>query len=72
MGNVRTESNRHANLVLSAVGPDDARERAASQADQGSQRLTHGAEIGAGLGEQRLPIGNDVEKAGQQTARGFR
>ena len=34
--------------------------------------LPHRAAIGTGLGEQRLPIGNDLEKAGQQAAWAFR
>ena len=58
--------------MRAAVGPYDARQGVASQADQGAQRLPHGTEIGAGLRKGGFPIGNDSEKAGQQAARAFR
>src|SRR5258708_1690683 len=59
-------------FVRAAVGPNDARQGATPQTDQGAQRLTHGAEVGTGLREDGFPIGDDLEEAGQQAARALR
>ena len=52
--------------LFAAVGPDDARESVAADADETAEALAHGARISALLGETRAPWGTQAEQMGQR------
>src|SRR5258706_10194419 len=55
--------------MLTAVGPNDARQAAPAQAYQRAQSLAHGTMEGAGLREDATPVGGDLKESGQQSHR---
>src|SRR5712692_21386 len=55
--------------ILTAPGPKDAGQATASEADQRAEGLPYGALKGALLGEHGAPVGDHVEKRGEQSPR---
>src|ERR1700681_1099353 len=55
--------------ILTTPGPNDAGQATASQTDQRAERLPYGALKGALLGEHRAPVGDNLQKRGQQSHR---